>query len=115
MGYSVLYVLDKGDPQDGDVLASGTGWLHWSTWVSGLVDRYPEAAHVAEQGELYPALALDELEHELEELRHEKGGPRGAHAVTSNLLAAVKHRPQGCSSIIITDGTAGEDTETESG
>src|SRR5262249_48853264 len=113
MGYFVAYVIEGQErPQDGDSVASGTGWLDWADWASGLADRYPEAAHLAEEGGLEPAEALDALEHGLEELRHEKGGPKGAAAVTGNLLAAVKHRPAGCAGLIVTDGTEG-DTEEE--
>src|SRR5262249_16113818 len=111
VAYSIVYVLSRGDPQEGDVIASGTGWLEWTEWVVDLVDRYPEAAHLAEEGELYPVEALDELEHELEELQHEKGGPRGASAITGTLLGAVKARPKNCEGLIVTDGTAGEEED----
>src|SRR5262245_21089917 len=88
MGYFVAYVIEGQErPEDGDAVASGTGWLDWADWASGLAKRYPQAAHLAEEGWLEPAEALDALEHELEELRHEKGGPKGAAAVTGNLLA----------------------------
>jgi hypothetical protein len=53
------------------------------------------------------------LEHELEELRHAKGGPPGAAVITGNLLAAVKHRPAGCVGLLVTDGTPGTDEDEE--
>jgi hypothetical protein len=116
MAYFAVYVFARGEPRDGDNLASGTGWLGWANWAAGKTDRYPEAAHLAEEGWLEPAAALDELEHELEQLLHEKAG-RNVHAVTAALLAAVKHRPGGCIGLIVSDGTPGpgEDDEDEPG
>ena len=112
MAYFAVYVFAKGEPQDGDNLASGTGWLGWANWAAGKTEQYPFAAHLAEEGWLEPADALDELEHELEGLLHEKGN-RNVHAVTAALLAAVKHRPDGCIGLIVSDGTPGPDEDED--
>ena len=113
MGYFVAYVVDgEGGPRDGPPVATGAGWLAWSEWAEGQDDRHPEAAHLAREGWLEPAAALDELEHELEQLLHEPA-PENVLPVTSHLLAAVRDRPGNCAGLLVTDGTPGGDEDDE--
>jgi hypothetical protein len=114
VSYFVVYVMGEGEPRDGDSLATTRAWWKWSEWVVRKSEHYPQAGHLAEEGWLEPADALDELERELERLRHE-GGPAGAGAITASLLEAVRGRPEGCTGLIISDGTAagGEDEDED--
>jgi hypothetical protein len=112
MSYYIVYAMNEsGPPEDGDLVASGAGWSAWTGWVLEKPEEHPYAAHLAENGWMEPAGAIDELEDELVDLL---GGARGPlRGVTASLLEAVRLRPLGCLAILITDGTepSGEELE----
>jgi len=116
MSYFVAYaVSEDGPPVDGELVASGTGWLNWGKWVLDHADEFPEAAHLAEQGWLDEETpgSLDALETELERLLHEIGNADLA-AITAQLLAGVRAKPEGTVGLLVTDGEPAGDDDDES-
>lgn len=111
MSYYVVYVNPDGGTRDGDQIATGAGWLTWGEYALDRADEYPEAAHLAQEGWLGRPEDLDDLEHELETLAH--ADDRDVGAISGNLLAAVRARPDGTEGILVTDGTEpdGDDDE----
>ncbi len=111
--YFVAYVVDEdGEPIDGDTIATGLGWSRWIEWAAEL-DDCPHAAHLAEEGWIEPAAALEALAEELEAMLDRDHPGKDLVDVTHRLLAAVKARPEGCLGLVITDGTEGGDEEDE--
>jgi len=117
MSYHIVYVIEgREEPQDGDHLATASGWDALGTWILDHADDYPEAAHLAEHGEAYPAEALADLEAELVRITGEDDGPEGhVLSVAKTLLQAVRDRPARTVGLIVTDGSdgAGEDEDEE--
>ena len=108
MSLYIVYVPEGGDPVDGDQVATNSGWLAWGDWVLGRADDFPEAAHLAEEGDWWPDEGSDagDLEAELRRLL-EGGGPKDRLSVTARLLEAVGDRPDGVDSFLVTDGSPG--------
>lgn len=114
MSYFIVYATedtsDDVPPIDGDHIATGRGWLAWGDWALANQDAMPEAARLAEDGELYPAEALDALESQLDEALHGRHkAPPHVNAITAALLAALRARPDDTVAILISDGTPGGD------
>lgn len=119
MSWFVAYVHpDSEEPSDGPDVATGTGWANWGTWLLDedplRTDSYPESAHLAQEGWLEGEESFELFEHELERLLHDMGEPNLV-AVTAQILAAVRARPEGTTGIIITDGEPGDESEDEEG
>lgn len=104
MSYFVAYLTDAERPVDGDQIASGKGWLAWIDWVIERHEDYPCAAHLAEEGWVEPAEAIETLEAELAEMA--KAAPGDLKHITRALLTEVQDRPESTSGIVVTDGTA---------
>lgn len=98
---------DGSDPrvEEGDTVASGTGYAAWSEWLVPLAEKYPAADALAEHGWSEDPEAL---EHDLHAMLGEAGATEDVRAVTASLLAAVKGRPDGCAGVAVTDGTPGD-------
>jgi hypothetical protein len=107
VSFHIVYAVKGKEPEEGDVVASLSGWDMWAELVSKSEDAFPECAYLAEHGELYPEDAVDALESELEFVV--KSPPKGFSAPTvgvfRSLLDAVLVRPGGTLGILITDGT----------
>lgn len=110
MSYFAVYVFPDKPPEDGDHVASTSGWFDWGTWVLARHEEYPEAAHLAQEGWNEGAEALTALEHELDSLLHEIGD-RDLAAVSAQVLAAVRALPPGAVGISISDGEPGDGEE----
>jgi hypothetical protein len=113
VSYFVAYVVSENEPPiDGEDVASTLGWFNWGTQVLDRHEQYPEAAHLAQEGWLDEGVpgSLDALEHELERLLHEMGDA-DLTAVTAQLLAALRAKPESTVGIIVTDGEPGDDDE----
>lgn len=113
MSLAAYYALPDAPPTDGDPLASNSGWLHWSNFVMARADRYPALAHLGGYGWTDQ---LDDAEHELEQLLHDTDSDQDLTAITAQVLAALRARPDAATVFYASDGEpAGEDdTATES-
>jgi hypothetical protein len=102
VSYYAVFAFEDDDkaPVESDTLGTGLGWLAWGDHVLENHEQYPECAHLAQEGW---ADDWDALEHEAEQLTHEKDG--NIAAVSANLLGAVRGRPAGAGCIAVTDGT----------
>jgi hypothetical protein len=115
VSFFVCYVFDDQEPQDGDHVASGTGWDSWGAWAEGLDQGdYPATQRLAEDGEGYPPAVLQE------ELRQLVDDPPGdpdedVRGVTKTLLDRLGEMPKGTVAVIVTDGEPGEEEEEDDG
>lgn len=109
MSLSAAYLLPgRDEPADGEEVSTALGWQRWADWVLTHADHYPEASHLAQEGWLEGGAALAELEEELTRLLHEAPDPDRA-AVTAQVLAALRARPDGSAALLVTDGDGGGD------
>jgi hypothetical protein len=104
MSYHVAYGFEDSEPVDGPHLASGAGWSNWSDWVLTLVG-YEECHALAVNGWSEPEGGLNELSRELAALATEEDADEDLLDITKTLREAVRDRPRGAASIIVTDGT----------
>lgn len=111
MSFFVAYVTSEdGEPQDGDVVGSGRGWLGWADWAAE--QDWPHMAHLAEEGWIEPVEAIEVLQAELQEALDAHADPN-VLGVTRRLLEAVRARPKECLGLIVTDGTPPAEDEDE--
>lgn len=116
MGYSTVYAIPDSAPAEGDPIASTTGWWSWTNAVLARGGEFPELAHLAAFGW---SDRFDDLEHELDGFLH-ADPDADLSAITAQVLAAVRGRPEGTAAILVTDGepaddeTAGDETAAES-
>ena len=96
------------EPVDGDPLASTLGWYQWANYVMARADAHPEAAHLAGFGW---SDRPDDLERDLEQLLHAADSDPDTSAVTAQVLAALRARPDGATAFYATDGEPGDDEE----
>lgn len=111
MSYYVVYGIDgKEEPEEGDEIATTTGWAAFADWTSALPDeQFSQVYRLGEAGFCEGAPDLDALEAELRQIVRER--PHGLAPevlpVAVRLLAAVESRPEGADALIVTDGTSG--------
>ena len=98
------YVLPGQAPPDGPDLASSTGFYHWTNFVMSRGDAHPEAGHFAA---FHWSDRFNDLEHDLEQLLHSPESDPDLTAVTAQVLAALRARPEGAAEFYATDGEPG--------
>jgi hypothetical protein len=105
VSYSAAYVLPDRPPAEGDDIASTSGWFDWSNSVMARGAEFPAAAHLGAFGW---SDQFADLETDLEQLLH-VGDPPDLSAVTAQILAALRARPEGTTEFIVTDGEPGDE------
>ena len=112
MGFHCVYLgPDDGAIIDGDHVASNSGWAAFVAWAVGLGGGYGDLAELAEEGVVASPDELSRLQAQLRRALREQPGYASPEVMGAarRLLACVRARPDGCTAMMITDGSAGPD------
>jgi hypothetical protein len=106
--YAAYAVSEDGPPEDGDAVATTTGWDAWTDFVLDRHEDWPATAHLAEHGWCADAEAMGD---ELEEIGRAAADPN-LKSVTAQVLATLRAMPAG-GHYMVTDGEPGDDEEDD--
>ncbi len=109
MSYEAYYGYeDDREESEGDIIASGGGWVDWGEWVLEQ-DELEECHTLYSEG----WAMIEGLRNELATIATE--GTEDQQHVTARLIAIVDAAPDGATALLVTDGTDsdGEDDDTD--
>jgi hypothetical protein len=111
MSWAISWGLEGGEIQDGDDLASNTGWADFVKWCDTLpVEHFHELVFLSEDG---LSDRLDELQENLYRALKLTRVPRHVRDVLVRLHGIVASRPKGATALVVTDGTSDADADAQ--